>query len=500
MLTDAETPGTDDWWLVRLGNQMGANFPRLKELDSYLDGSFVVPIEADPAAREAYLKFADRARLTIANTIVDQKVGRQNIRGFRTAAEDDVNGDREAARIMRLNHFFEQFKDLQRKKYTHGEAYLMVGLDELNEPFMTVMDQWNVAIERDPIRPWRARAALVASRDEILQLDMLTLLMPGYMRVAVKEAAESTIPSDGTQWSPGVEWEWAGQSPYGFTERLPLIPFANPEGVGEYERHLDSILRITEDILERLTITAMQAFRQRAMETGEQALPEYWPDDHPDTPGEKINYDEIYKAGPAALWLLPKGAKVWESTPIDMSNLTTPEKKDIEHLAGITATPMYSFASDVNVAAEGSKLQRETIRTRILEGRQRDGESLSEAMSILFEAYRDATRADPTEIYTIWGQIEYVSKADVAEAARAAKQAGLSQRGINEFIFEMTPEEMELEAQNKRDEQFQESLMGVTANGSNDSGVGSARSASPVSGGNADSGDSGALGELQSVE
>src|SRR5690606_39861328 len=114
---------------------------------------------------------------------------------------------------------------------------------------------------------------------------------PGYMRVAVKEAKQTTIPNDGTPWSPGLEWDWAGTSTYGFTDRLPVVPFTNPDNVGEFERHLDSLDRITEDILQRLTITAMQAFRQRAMETGEKGLPEYYPDDHPQFPGERINYD-----------------------------------------------------------------------------------------------------------------------------------------------------------------------------------------------------------------
>lgn len=497
MLTEAQVPGTDDWYLTQLGNQMGENFARIAMLDSYVDGSFVVPDNSDPATREAYMRFANRARLTFANTIVDQKVGRQNLRGFRTAAEDDINGDREAARIMRLNHFQAQFKDLQRAKYKHGEAYMVVGLDPEGEPYFRMYDQWDVGVMKDPLRPWLVDAALMIARDDVLELDILILMRDGYMRTAVKEAKESTIPRDGTTWTPGTEWEWVASSPFGFTERMPVIPFSNADSVGEFERHIDSLDRITEDILERLTITAMQAFRQRAMETGESGLPEYYPEDHPEFPGERIDYDKIYRAGPAALWLLPKGAKVWESTPIDMANLTTSEKKDLEHLAGITATPLYAFSPDVNGSAEGAMLQRETIRTRILESRTRDEESLAQFMSIAFEAYRDASRADPAEIYTMWGQIEYVSKAGVSEAARAARQAGKSQRFIDEFIYELTPEEMELEAQNLRDEQFQASMMEGAAGVTNSFGSGSARPAETLTSGDAATGSTGPVGELQ---
>lgn len=477
MLTDAETPGSDDWWLVRLGVALGANFERLAMLDSYDQGTFVVNTEADPSVKEAYQRFANRARLTFGATIIDQAVGRMVLRSFRTATEDDVNGDKEANRLMRLNHFMRQFHELQRKKTLHGKAFFVVGHDDAGEPYLSAMDSWSVAVEMDSLRPWMVKAALVVSRDEVEGLDILTLLRVDdhgvpYGRVAVKEAKETTVPSDGTVWEPGTEWDWVASVDVAF-DRIPIVPFTTPDGLGGFEKHIDSLDRITEDILERLTITAMQAFRQRAIETGDKGLPEYYPDDHPEFPGQRINYDEIYKGGPAALWLLPQGAKIWESAPVDPSTLTEPEKKDLEHLAGISATPLYAFNPDVNGSAEGAKLQRETIRTKISTYRKFDEESLAESMALLFQAYGDSVRADSSQISTIWGPIEYVSKADVAEAARAAQQAGKSQRFIDEHIFELTPEEMELEAQNLRDEQFQASLMGGS-----DGSVGGGSSAS----------------------
>lgn len=479
MLTDSKVAGSDDWYLFELASELGRGFPRLKTLDSYVDGTFVVPIDADPSSREAYKKFANKARLTFGNTIVEQKVGRMNLRGFRTAADDDANGDRVANRIMRLNRFKVQFRDMQRKKTTHGRAFFVVGLDDQGVPFVTMRDSWTMAARMNALRPGVADAAVIATWDAVNSQDVLTLLRPGYMRVAVRPAKRSTIPTDGTEWQPGLNWDWtSGPVPLGFTDRIPVAVFENPGGLGEFEIHLDSIDRVTQDILERLTTTAMQAFRQRAIETGEHgALPERYPDDHPERPGELIDYDEIFKSGPAALWLLPRGARVWESSPIDPRSLTAAEKEDLEHLASVSGTPLYQLSPDSNQSAEGAKLQRETIRSMILDRRERDAESLAEVMSLLFEAYGDEVRADPTEIVTIWGQMEYVSKADVAEAARAAKQGGMSQRGINEHIYEMTPEEMALEEQSLRDEQFQMALMGVTTVGGNTGNGGSTRAA-----------------------
>ena len=502
MLTDATTPGSDDWYLVELANQLGRGFPRLQRLDSYRDGTFVVPVEADPAVKEAYKKFAQKARLTFADTICVQTVGRLNLRGFRTAAEDDTHGDKEATRIMRANRLQVQLLDVFDTKETHGAAFVVVGLDENRLPFATFRDGWTVTTMPNQLRPWESDAALIATFDPFNQQDVLTLLRPGYMRVAVKPAEQSTIPQDGTEWQAGLDWDWVGgPMALGFTERVPVVKFANRNSLGGFENHIDSIDRVTEDILQRLTITAMQAFRQRAVTPGDgKPLPEFYPDDHETNPGERINYDEIYKGGPAALWFLPEGAKIWESAPTDINGLILAEGKDLEHVAAVTGTPLYALSPDAQQSAEGAKLARDTIRTKVRDRQVRDGESAAMLMSILFEAYGDATRAEVEAIEAMWGPMEYTTKADVAEAARAAKQAGKSARFIDEYIFELTPEQMELEAMNRRDEQFQDSLMEVSANGDFGSGGNSARGTQALTDGASDPAPLGALGELRPVE
>lgn len=503
MLSEALIPGTDDWYLVELGKDLGSNFPRIAMLESYRDGTFVVPVEADPAVREAYKKFAKKARLTIADTIVTQVVGRQDLRGFRTAAENDANGDREASRLMRQNDLDVQFIEAFDKKAQHGASFGVVAIDPVSgEPFGKILDSWSVAVRMSEIRPLQVDAAVIATWDPFNQQDVLTLLRPGYMRVAVKPGKQSTIPRDGTEWEPGLSWDWtSGPIQLGFTNRVPVVKWANPGSLGEYENHIDSIDRITEDILQRLTITAMQAFRQRAVTPGEKSpLPSHYPDDHPDSPGEPIDYDEIYKGGPAALWFLPEGASIWESAPTDISGLINAEDKDIEHLAAVTGTPLFSVSPAENQSAEGAKLSRETIRTKVRDRNRRDGRTACEFMSLLFEANKDQQRADRTEIVAMWGPMEYISKAEVADQARAARQGGMSLRGINEHIYQMTPEEMQQEELSKRDEQFQDSLVEVTSDGVDGSNARASREAQAVVDGAAASDSAGSVGELQPVE
>ena len=465
MLTEANVPGSDDWYLMELGRDLGSRFTHLKTLDSYRDGSYLVEANADPAVAEAYAKFVEKARLTFAETIVTQTTGRLQLRAFRTAAEGDSNGDPAAERIMRRNHFRTQVRNMFDAKATHGAAYGIVGIDDDGQAFVTFRDSWSVAVRMNGLRPWVVDAALIVSRDDIEERDVFMLMRPGYMRVAVLAAKQSSVPTDGSPWVPTADMEWeTGPVPLGFTEQVPVVPFTNPRGLGEFEAHLDSINRVTEDILQRLTITAMQAFRQRAIIPEGGPMPEYYPEWH-ERAGQRIDYNELFKGGPAALWFLPPGAKLWESAQTDIRGITEAEQRDLEHLAAVTGTPLYSLSPNANVAAEGAKLARETIRTKVRERQERDSASFAQLMSLAFQAEGDTLRAEMSEIETVWGPMEFVARADVAESARAAAQAGQSQRFIAEHIYELSPDEMELEAQSRREEQFLNDVMGGTTNG-----------------------------------
>lgn len=466
MLSDVKVPGSDDWLLKLLGDQLGAGFGRLSRLDSYRNGSFAVPEGGDAAAREAYKRFAERSRLTFADTIVVQTASRIQPRGFRTAVEDDQNGDAEASRIIRENHLTVQFRDLETAKATYGQAFGVVGLDDDGIPFGAVKDPWSVAVRMDPVRPWLCEAAVIVSFDEVEQRDVLTLLRPGYVRVAVYPVKNgvSSIPRDGTDWTVDAsKWEWAGAGQQlAFTDRVPVVPFTNPGGLGEFEAHTDSIDRVTTSILQRLIIASMQALKQRAiMPDKDTPLPLYYPEDHPTSPGQKIDYNELWKASPAAIWNLPPGAKIWESSGIDLQSFILAEKTDLEHLAAVTATPLYSLTPNVNQSAEGAKLSRESIQAKVRDRQLRDSAAFAEFMGLLFEAYGETGRASRAEIETIWEPQEVIVRADRAEAARAARQAGKTSRFIDEHIFELTPDEMVQEELNRREESFESAVLGV---------------------------------------
>src|SRR4029453_13439111 len=128
--------------------------------------------------------------------------------------------------------------------------------------------------------------------------------------------------------------------------------FKNKYGLGEFEIHLDLLDRINKLILDRMVIATMQAFRQR----GVKGRPLGYPDDPPQA-GELIDYSQVFTADPAAMWMLPQVAEMWESGVVDLTPILNAVKHDLEHLASVTRTPMHMLSpAGINQSAEGASL------------------------------------------------------------------------------------------------------------------------------------------------
>jgi hypothetical protein len=459
MLTEAQTPGTDDWYLMELAIELGKDFPRLGKLRRYREGDAPVPNEASGSMRQAYKSFTNMSRLNMCDLIVNAKANRQKVVGFRTASPDDANGDKDAWATWQRSHMAVGSRSLFADAGHYGKAYLTVygsqipGEDgSLEAPLMVPSSPWTTRTRQNARRPWVADAAIEVGYDATLGVDRIILYRPGYMRVAERLVKKTTIPNDGSEWRPGTDWTWtSGPVNLGYTAEVPVVQYSTLTGLGFYEAHLDTIDRINDTIKQRATIIAMQAFRQRAIKGD---LPQEYPEGH-ERAGEAINYDELFKAGPAALWLLPFETDIWESTPTDITPILSASKDDMKHLAAVTATPLYVLSPDAaSGSAEGAALARETLTFSVEELNDIASDTLAQAQSLAFQAARDVLRADVTQIETIFASIDRASITDRASAAQAAKNGGATQRFIDENIFGMTPAEREQAEQDRADAAF----------------------------------------------
>lgn len=457
MLTEAGTPGTDDWLLMDLATEMGKNFPRLHKLRRYRTGDAPVPDEATPAMRDAYVKFIKMSRLNMCELIVGSKTNRQKAVGFRTAAAGDELGDDAAYATWKRSRMNIGSRMLFADAGHYGDAFITVagpeaeGVDRsLYEPVMVTSDPWKTWSRAHARYWWITEYAIEVSHDPIALVDRVILYGMGWARVAEKPAERTTIPTDGSEWRIGSDWSWAGgRITLNWTAENPVTRYSTLTRAGIYEPHLDTIDRINDGIKQRSTLQAMQAFKQRGIKGD---LPRIYPADHPKA-GEEIDYDKIFEAGPAALWMLPEGTDIWESKETDLRPLLDVNKDDKKDLAAVTGTPLYILSPDAaSGSAEGAASLKETAIFSVEELNELADTAFAQAHSLAFQAQNDAARADAAQIETIWASIDRLSIQDRAAASASAKAGGASQRYIDEKVFGMTPLEMRQAEQDRADD------------------------------------------------
>jgi hypothetical protein len=448
MLEFAGTPGSDDWLLMDLGREMGANFPRLNTIRRYRNGDAPVPDEATPAMRAAYVKFVKMSRLNMCELIVSSKVNRQKVNGFRTSQVGDDLGDTEATRTWDRSRMKVGSRSLFSDAGHYGASFITVHGPEgegnidrsLFEPVMVTSDPWRTWTRPHPLRWWETEYAIEVSHDPVAQVDRIILYGPGWARIAQREAkTKTTIPSDGQVWRPTTDWTWLGpRITLGWTGENPITRYSTLTGLGIYEPHLDTVDRINDGIKQRVTLTAMQAFKQRALEGN---LPTHYPADHPQA-GEPIDYDSIFEAGPAALWRLPEGVKIWESEVTDTRPLLEGNKDDKKDLASVTGTPLYILSPDAaSGSAEGANVLKETAIFSVEEMNDLAEVAIAQAMALAFQSKGDADRGRAENIGVIWGSVDRMSVADAMQAMQAGGRK-VTQRYADQTILGLTPGQM----------------------------------------------------------
>lgn len=470
MLEFTSIPGSDDWWLMRLAREYGAGLPRLGKLRRYRDGDAMVPWHAHERARQSFIDFARRMRLHTVETLRDARTTRQRVVGFRTAAAGDELGDALAWQMWRRSNMIVGGRDFLNDVADYGSAFLTTTgsltsgtgkfAGQFAEPSIIPSNAWSVASSQLASRPWLTEAAITVGYDAVAQLETILLSRPGYVRIATRRTPVPTVPTDGTPWYPDSSWEWASEPlPLGFTADCNVVRLDGVDRMGVWEKHIDTIDRINEITYNTVSIIVMQAFRQRAIETGgEGGLPEFYPDEH-ELAGQRIDYNELFKSGPDALWLLPLGAKVWESSVTDVTPLTNARKEELKNLAAFSSTPHYVLSpDDANQAAAGASLAREMLVFAVESMNDRTATAFAHSLALGFQAKRDEVRADASQIDTIWGEIERASIGEKGTAAKDAKQGGATQRWIDENVFGMTPEEQAQAKLDRQAESFQAAI------------------------------------------
>lgn len=411
--------------------------PRNEQLDllwSYYKGDPPLPQVADEF-QDIFRDLLRKARCNYAEMCVTAVTNRMDLLAVSTGVDDSANGDDRAAELMEESGFAAQLKDLLDYYCAMGEAYAMV-VPTVFGPIIHAIDPRRCVGIADPDNPTRLRAVLVKSYDVEADEEIAHLFLKGEKWTLQRDGSEWKRLSDKPEEITGLD-ELGG---------IPVVRFLNKHGLGEYEAHIDVLDRIIDDTLTRLVMTKFQAFKQRGVSGDEDEEDEYDTEEPVIADGgqptkQVTDWNEVFKAGPGAVWKVPAGWQFWEGNQADMGPLLQAKRDDVKEFAAVTHTPLYLITpDDANGSAQGAGLLREALTSKVRDRRARVVPGLKLLWRIVFAMDGDASRGKKIKLH--WGPIEFNSLAEKGSASAQATSV-LSRRKVLEKVWEMDPADIE---------------------------------------------------------
>ena len=450
-------PKTLDQWVYFLTDRMDDARPRIDRLRGYTNGNAPLP-EMGPNLRKSWAAFQKKALANSGALIVDTLVERIIPNGILVGDEPNSDLALQARRIWRDNRMDIAFKDAARDACTVGVGYLLETVGEDGEAVITRELPEQFYAEPNPLRPWKAIAAVKGWRSIPDGVDHLSVWVDGvkasFTRSSYDKQARLIRRFSGKWDLVGVE-SYAGDP--------PVVLLENKDSMGEFEAHTGLIDRINTGILYRLVTMAMQTYRQRALKSANGSDGAALPDE--DENGNQIDYQEIFEPGPGALWELPPGIEIWESQTVDLTPMLSAVKDDWRELAGETHTPVSAMLPDAaNQSASGAEMPMQQL---VFKAEDRIAR-FRPAMAVCLVKALQIEGADLGE-QTV--EVKFMPPATVSltekyAAAAQAKAAGEALETIQENILGYSPEQIAQDKQRRAEEQLAlaAGLLGQTQN------------------------------------
>ncbi|HEX5525158.1 MAG TPA: phage portal protein [Pedococcus sp.] len=430
MLTNATTPNSPEWWLLRLGQRLEDERPGLERLDSYWRGDHPLPF-GHRKRREAYRKFQRMARTNFAALIAEALLERLRVVGFRAGSDEDAKVDKKAWSWWQANDMDSVSGLVHRAAVVMKRAYVFVGPnpDGGKEPLVTGEDPRQVIHEESPRNRRKILAVLKTWWDDVENRHYAVVFVGGQVHYYQAKRRESD--TDKYLWM-ATQWEVerpAEDNPLG---EPPVVVFRNRPDLcgnclGEFEDVTDIQDRINTQVLDRLVISTMQAYRQRYA-TGV---------DITDANG---NPSAGFDPGADLLWTVPDDkARFGDFAAADLTGVLNSVEADIAHIGSITRTPPhYLVGRIVNAAGEALAAAETGLCAKTME-------RLTEYSASWEQVYRLAGKLIgeeiPQDAEVMWADPQFRSLTEKAAASVQLVAAGVPWR-TRMTILDFTPQEI----------------------------------------------------------
>jgi len=438
---------TPDGWLPILAKRLDARHPRMVMLRSYASNEPPLP-EMGQNVRASWVAFQRKACTNYGELAISSLGGRIKFNGVRAGESVDSPAAIAARRVWRDNRMGIVVADAIENYLTVGVAYLVTGLGSDGAVIASEQPEQAIAAA-DPLRPWKARAFLKVWRDVDAGMDFAFVYADGLRQKYVRESKD-----DLARLRSGTADGWAHWGePEVYAGDPPVVILERHKGLGFLEPHLSVIDRINLGKLQRLVITAMQAFRQRGLKGG---LPTE------DEDGNAIDLKEVFSPAPGALWDIPEGIDVWESQTADVTPLLMGEKTDARDFAAVTRTPVSALLPDgENQSAEGAASAKEGQIAQAEKELERIRPAIEVALVYALRAEGIDLGTDSVELLVV--PPAHVSLSERYDAASKAV-AVQSRKTIQRDILGMSPQQI---AEDEADMSLQQ-LQAFTLTGGSD--------------------------------
>lgn len=465
MVIDTETVHSPGWWLKVLSTELHHRRagrvgtkryvrntvepcrirPGLQLLQDYLDG--------DPPLREdihtdwsaPFRQFIKVGRMNVSPKLVSATTNRMGITDFRTAAAEDELGDSEARNLMKRNRMRSKIREVHDYMLGLGDGYTIVTPPDASENSRRT---WSLITAESPMQCITAHdaatgetlAGLKMFRDDWDTTDFAYLFLPGKVYVAKADVPNSMLFVGRQLFALSDRWEWDNEKEQTVPEnRVAMVRFRNKDGKSELDGYLNDLDRINEKLFHEFWTGKLQAHKQRALEVPPADDDE---DDDEDTPADE-DWDEIFRSAPDAMWKIPIGAKIWESSQTTLGDMLNSIKAELQWLAFTKDLPLHLVTPDAaNQSAEGASTQKEEHTFVVGDRRDRAEGGWAETLSLAFLFQGDAKRSDVAEIQAIWAPIEQHSLQEKSSAAASVKGI-LPVEAILTDILEYSPADVQ---------------------------------------------------------
>lgn len=463
-MLDAVETGSPQWWLLRLGRKLAKDAARFDRLESYWRGTPPLPY-GNRKMREAYARLQRLARTNFGALISEAVLERMKIVGFRSGEDTDEYADAQAWEWWQQNALDADAGLVHRTCVTLSRAYVIVGKNpDTDGPLITVEDPRQVIHESAPTNRRDVQAALKTWWDDMAGVQRAVVYMPE--QVHYFRSTRNVRPDDRATTS---EQLWAEQSwepddsdgestvdnPLG---EVPVVPFVNrPDmwgnGLGEFEDVIDVLDRINTLILDRMVISAMQAYRQR------------W------AKGVKLEDENGNETGgfdPGAdlLWMVEdENAQFGQFDATDLTPVIKAIETDVAYLGAITRTPPhYLLAGIVNASGDALSVAETGLTSKTIERTTETGESWERVYRLT--AKQQGRDIGPT-CEVLWRDPQFRSLSERAAANVQLKSADVPWR-TRMRLLDFTPTEIDrMEAERAADAAMlgmQQGMIGATPN------------------------------------